>query len=77
MRRLPSGSRARGLASVRRLATRIVHDERGQTFTEYIMISGFIVMVGLFVMKAFQLPFRQRLQDMASYVINNAADIPW
>ncbi len=64
-------------AAVRHLASRLVHEERGQTFTEYIMISGFIVMVGLFAMKAFQLPFRQRLQDMASYVLNNAADIPW
>ena len=56
---------------------RVLTDIRGQTFTEYIMISGFIVMVGLFAMKAFQLPFRQRLQDIASYVLNNAADIPW
>ena len=67
----------RGHAAVRRFAMRLVYDERGQTFTEYIMISGFIVMVGLFAMKAFQLPFRQRLQDMASYVLNNAADLPW
>ena len=56
---------------------RLLTDERGQTFNEYVMISGFIVVVGLFVMKAFQLPFRQRLQDIASYVLNNAADIPW
>jgi Flp pilus assembly pilin Flp len=56
---------------------RFLEEERGQTFTEYVMISGFIVVVGLFVMKAFQLPFRQRLQDMASYVLNNAADLPW
>jgi hypothetical protein len=52
-------------------------DERGQTFTEFVMISGFITMVGLFVMRWFQLPFRQRLQDIASYVLNNAADMPW
>lgn len=51
--------------------------ERGQTFTEVVMISGFITMVGLFVMRWFQLPFRQRLQDIASYVLNNAADMPW
>jgi Flp pilus assembly pilin Flp len=70
-------SLVRGGVAVRRFATRLLHEERGQTFTEYIMISGFIVMVGLFAMKAFQLPFRQRLQDMASYVLNNAADIPW
>jgi Flp pilus assembly pilin Flp len=56
---------------------RFLQDERGQTITENVMISGFIVVVGLFVMKAFQLPFRQRLQDMASYVLNNAADLPW
>jgi hypothetical protein len=35
------------------------------------------VLVGLFVMKQFQVPYRQRLQDIASYVINNAADLPW
>ena len=52
-------------------------DERGQTFTEIVMISGFITMVGLFVIRWFQLPFRQRLQDIASYVLNNAADMPW
>ena len=51
--------------------------EQGQTFTEVVMISGFITMVGLFVMRWFQLPFRQRLQDIASYVLNNAADMPW
>ena len=51
--------------------------EGGQTFTEVVMISGFITMVGLFVMRWFQLPFRQRLQDIASYVLNNAADMPW
>jgi hypothetical protein len=71
------GPNTHRFAEIRRLASRLVHEERGQTFTEYIMISGFIVMVGLFAMKAFQLPFRQRLQDMASYVLNNAADIPW
>jgi Flp pilus assembly pilin Flp len=56
---------------------RLLQDERGQTFSEYIMISGFIVLVGLFVMKAFQVPYKQRLNDIASYVINNAADLPW
>jgi Flp pilus assembly pilin Flp len=60
-----------------RFIERLLRDERGQTFNEYIMISGFIVLVGLFVMKQFQVPYRQRLQDIASYVINNAADLPW
>jgi Flp pilus assembly pilin Flp len=62
---------------MRRHMRRLLTEETGQTFTEYIMISGFIVMVGLFAMKAFQLPFRQRLRDIATYVINNAADLPW
>lgn len=52
-------------------------DERGQTFTEYVMISGFVTMLGIFVIQRFQIPFRQRLVDMANYVLNNAADIPW
>jgi hypothetical protein len=51
--------------------------ERGQTFTEFVMISGFVTMLGLFVMRWFQVPFRQRLRDIASYVLNNAADLPW
>ncbi len=50
---------------------------RGQTLTEYLMISGFVVVLGLFVIKTMQLPLRQQLQDMASYVLNNAADLPW
>ncbi|HET9445169.1 MAG TPA: hypothetical protein VFO35_02870 [Steroidobacteraceae bacterium] len=54
-----------------------LRDQKGQTFTEVVMISGFITMVGLFVMRWFQVPFRQRLQDIASYVLNNAADMPW
>jgi hypothetical protein len=52
-------------------------DERGQTFTEYVMISGFATMLGLFVINRFQIPFKQRLLDIANYVLNNAADIPW
>jgi Flp pilus assembly pilin Flp len=69
---------ARGaVAAARRQLARVMRDERGQTFTEYIMISGFIVLVGLFVMRTFQVQYRQRLQDIASYVINNAADLPW
>jgi Flp pilus assembly pilin Flp len=69
---------ARGaVAGARRQLARVMRDERGQTFTEYIMISGFIVLVGLFVMRTFQVQYRQRLQDIASYVINNAADLPW
>jgi Flp pilus assembly pilin Flp len=56
---------------------RLLSDERGQTVTEYLMISGFAVMLGLFVMKTMQVPFRQRLRDVASYVLNNAADLPW
>jgi hypothetical protein len=50
---------------------------RGQTLTEYLMISGFAVMLGLFVIKTMQIPLRQQLRDMASYVLNNAADLPW
>jgi len=69
---------ARGaVTGARRQLARVMRDERGQTFTEYIMISGFIVLVGLFVMRTFQVQYRQRLQDIASYVINNAADLPW
>ena len=66
------GCSARARAWLWRLA-----GDRGQTFTEVVMISGFITMVGLFVIRWFQLPFRQRLQDIASYVLNNAADMPW
>jgi hypothetical protein len=50
---------------------------RGQTTTEYLMISGFITLAGLFVMRVMQLPFQKLLAQMVSYVINNAADLPW
>lgn len=50
---------------------------RGQTTTEYLMISGLITMVGLFVIRVMQLPFQRLLARMTSYVLNNAADMPW
>jgi hypothetical protein len=49
----------------------------GQTTTEYLMISGFIVAAGLFVMRVMQVPFMRLLAQMTSYVLNNAADLPW
>lgn len=52
-------------------------DERGQTTTEYLMIAGFITSVGIFVIRVMQVPFQKLLAQMASYVINNAADLPW
>jgi Flp pilus assembly pilin Flp len=55
----------------------LLKDEQGQTATEYLMISGFVVVLGLFVMKTMQVPMKKRLQDIASYVLNNAADLPW
>jgi Flp pilus assembly pilin Flp len=62
---------------MRRMLRRLRRGERGQTVTEYLMISGFAVVLGLFVMKTMQVPLKQRLRDMASYVLNNAADLPW
>ena len=62
---------------MRRAIRRRFRGERGQTVTEYLMISGFAVVLGLFVMKTMQVPLKQRLRDMASYVLNNAADLPW
>lgn len=62
---------------MRRMLRRLRCGERGQTVTEYLMISGFAVVLGLFVMKTMQVPMKQRLRDMASYVLNNAADLPW
>lgn len=63
-------------ARIARLVAR-AREVRGQTTTEYLMISGFITMVGLFVMRVMQLPFQRLLARMTSYVLNNAADIPW
>jgi hypothetical protein len=71
------GKSARRRKPARRARVTRFNSARGQTFTEVVMISGFITMVGLFVMRYFQLPLRQRLQDIASYVLNNAADMPW
>jgi len=52
-------------------------DESGQTVTEYLMISGLIVVVANLVMQWMQWPFRQRLQEIATYIVNNVADPPW
>jgi hypothetical protein len=67
---------ARRRAVLHRLA-RLRVSRRGQTTTEYLMISGFATALGLFVMRVMQLPFQKLLGQMVSYVINNSADLPW
>ena len=42
--------------------------ERGQTMTEYLMISGIITAVGILVMQQMQVPLREKLQQVTEYV---------
>jgi len=51
--------------------------ERGQTTTEYLMISGIMTTVAIFILQRMQEPFRQRLQEIVTYIINGVADPPW
>jgi hypothetical protein len=44
--------------------------ERGQTTTEYLMISGFITGVAMFVLSVMGVPFRQVLQVLVACLIN-------
>ena len=51
--------------------------QRGQTTTEYLMISGIMTTVAIFILQRMQEPFRQRLQEIVTYIINGVADPPW
>jgi hypothetical protein len=62
---------------LRRRLARLRRSSRGQTMTEYLMISGFAVAMGLFVMRVMQLPLQKILGQMVSYVLNNSANLPW
>lgn len=56
---------------------RRLSSERGQTTTEYLMISGIMVSVAIIVLGYMQEPFRQRLQDIVEYMIDVVADPKW
>lgn len=62
---------------VGRRLVRLRRSCRGQTMTEYLMITGFATALGLFVMRVMQLPLQKLLGQMVSYVLNNSADLPW
>ena len=51
--------------------------QRGQTTTEYLMISGIMTTVAIFILQRMQEPFRQRLQEIVKYIIDYVADPPW
>ena len=51
--------------------------QRGQTTTEYLMISGLMTTIAIFILQRMQEPFRQRLQEIVTYIINGVADPPW
>lgn len=51
-------------------------DETGQTVTEYLMISGLMIMVANFIMKWMQHPFQKVLQDIVNYMINDVGTPP-
>ena len=48
--------------------------QRGQTTTEYLMISGLMTTIAIYILQRMQEPFRQRLQDIVTYIINGVAD---
>lgn len=56
---------------MRRRLARLWSSPRGQTTTEYLMISGFATALGIFVMRVMQLPLQKILGQMVSYVLNN------
>lgn len=62
---------------MRRRLARLWSSSRGQTTTEYLMISGFATALGIFVMRVMQLPLQKILGQMVSYVLNNSANLPW
>ena len=47
-----------------------LRSERGQTTTEYLMISGFITGVAMFILGVMGVPFRGALQALVSCLIN-------
>ncbi len=51
--------------------------ERGQTTTEYLMISGLITTMAIYMLQYMKEPFRARLQELVTYIINGVADPPW
>jgi hypothetical protein len=51
--------------------------ERGQTTTEYLMISGLMTTIAIYILRYMQEPFRQRFQQIVQYIIDAVADPPW
>lgn len=45
-------------------------DSRGQTTTEYLMVTGFITMVATMVIRVMQEPYQQFLQDLLDWLLN-------
>jgi hypothetical protein len=51
--------------------------QRGQTTTEYLMSSGLMTTMAIYILQRMQEPFRQRLQEIVTWIINGVADPPW
>lgn len=45
--------------------------ESGQTTTEFMMISGLITAIAVFLLVSTQVPFRQSLQDFTEKLLND------
>ncbi len=57
--------------------TRPGRDERGQTATEFLMISGIITAIAVILLKTMQVPLRANLQRIAEFAVGQLLDPPW
>jgi hypothetical protein len=50
------------------------HREAGQTTTEFLMISGIITAIAVFLLATTYVPFRQSLQDFTVRMLNDTLE---
>lgn len=53
---------------------RRIAPDAGQTTTEFLMISGLITAVAIFLLATTYVPFRTALQDFTSQLLNDALE---
>ena len=51
--------------------------ERGQTVTEFLMISGLITSMAIILLSIMQVPLRANLQRIAEFAVGQLLDPPW
>lgn len=52
-------------------------DERGQTATEFLMISGIMTAIAVILLQTMQVPLRAYLQRIAEFAVGQLLDPPW